>query len=942
MRSLPTLGCGLALALALASPGLAARPQARPQAPAAADLRADPAVRSGTLANGMRYQILRNATPPQNASLRLRIDVGSMYEREDQRGLAHFIEHMVLNGTRNVPEGEMVRRLERAGLKFGPDTNASTDFEQTIYKLDLPKTDAETIDTALFLLREVAGEATFLPEAIDRERGILLSEERSRATPQLRNAEDEFAFLLKDDILPRRFPIGTTEVLRTVPQARFREFYDAYYRPERATLIAVGDFDVDAIEQKIRARFGTWKARGKAGAELPPARVATRGVEADSFFDPGVPNRVALSWVGAPDLRPDSRAVRAERLLPDLAMRVLNRRLQRLSADAAAPFVVAVAARSELADRAELTQLLGVAKPGKWQETLATLEAEQRRAARFGVTQAELDREIAELRTALTNAAAGAATRPTRSLAEAMTQAIAEDEVFQAPADRLAEFERAVAGLKAEQVSAALRRQIGGAPLVYLTAPTPLDGAEQTLLAAYRAAAEVPVAAGAAQQAVKWPYDGFGAPGAVVERKALAALGATAVRFANGVRLTVKPTDFRKDEVLVSARLGSGNLGIASGETLPAFMFALGAYGLGGLGKISMEDMQEALTGKVYGADFAVGDDAFLLNGRTRPADLATELQVLAAYASDPALRPSAWDRLRAISNPVHDQLASTPSGVFSRDSARLLRGGDARWAFPSREEIAAADLAKARAFAASRLQSGPIEIVMVGDVTVDEAIRQVAATFGALPQRAPESTAADADRIAFPAPGLVRATHKGRADQGLAFIAWPTRDFYSDQRRARTLNLLSQVLQLRLIDEIREKQGTTYSPVATHEPSEAFRDYGYMAAQIEAPPEKLDGFLADAAKIAASLRDTPVSADELQRARKPLVESITRGRASNQWWLSELAGVQTRPGVAASIEQGLAQYEAITAADLQKAARDYLVDAKAWKMLVVPEAAAR
>jgi zinc protease len=279
---------GLVAALAGASP--AAQTMVPPQAAAAKPaLRADPAVRFGVLPNGMRYQILRNATPPHNASLRLRIDVGSMYERDDQRGLAHFIEHMVLNGTKNVPEGEFVRRLERAGLKFGPDTNATTDFRQTVYMLDLPETDTATVDTALFLLREVAGEATFAPGAIDSERGIVLSEERTRATPQLRTAEDELAYLLKGDVLPTRLPIGLTDIIKTAPRERFAALYDAYYRPERATLIAVGDFDVDAMEAKIRAQFGTWKARGKAGAELPSAAMAPRGPESHVFVEPGVP-----------------------------------------------------------------------------------------------------------------------------------------------------------------------------------------------------------------------------------------------------------------------------------------------------------------------------------------------------------------------------------------------------------------------------------------------------------------------------------------------------------------------------------------------------------------------------------------------------------------------------------------------------------------------------
>ena len=189
-------GCGLALALVLGGCSTVA-PQAAVAAPIvatqtaapawphlASDVPADEAVRFGVLPNGMRYALRRNSTPPGAASLRLRIDAGSLHEREDQRGLAHFIEHMTLNQTRNVPEGELIRILERAGLQFGPDTNASTSFDQTIYMLDLPRTDAETVDTGLFLMREVAGEATLSAEAIDRERGIILSEERTRATPE--------------------------------------------------------------------------------------------------------------------------------------------------------------------------------------------------------------------------------------------------------------------------------------------------------------------------------------------------------------------------------------------------------------------------------------------------------------------------------------------------------------------------------------------------------------------------------------------------------------------------------------------------------------------------------------------------------------------------------------------------------------------------------------
>jgi zinc protease len=925
-----------ALALCAAwSPALAA-----PAAPAASALKADPAIRFGMLPNGMHYEIMRNATPPHNASLRLRIDVGSMYEREDQRGIAHFIEHMVLNGTTHVPEGEFEKRLERVGLKFGPDTNATTEFQQTVYMLDLPETDATTVDTALFLLREATGEATFAPDAIDRERGIVLSEERTRATPQLRNIEDELGYLLKGDVLPTRLPIGSTDFIRTAQHDKFVEFYNAYYRPERATLIAVGDFDVDAMEKKIRDQFGGWQGRGRPGPELPAAQVAARGEESRVFAEDGVLDRVSFGWVAPSDLRADSRAVREEQLVPALGLAILNRRFARLAEGGEASFVGAGAIRQDQARRGEVTQIVAVPKPGQWKQALAAIEQEQRRAMRFGFTQAELDREVNQLRASLTAAVAGAATRATPLLAQQMVADVDDRRVFTTPAESLAELDETVHGLTAQQVSDATRKLFSGAgPLVYMTAPTAVAGGEAALRTAFDDSLKAPVAAGAVLQAKAWPYGSFGAPGAPIERRELAALGATEIRFPNGVHLTVKHTDFAKDQILVSVRIGHGELDLPSDGAKKAWAFSAGAYTMGGLGKIGYEDLQQALTSKVYAASFGIGEDAFTLTGQTRPADFGTELQLLTAYASDPAFAPSGWNRLRAMSATIHDQLASTPTGVVSRDLPGLLHAGDPRFATPSREEMAASSIDAAKAVLAGPLATGPVEIAIVGDVSVDEAVKQVAATFGALPPRKDAPVPSAALRTAFPAAGLVRETHHGRADQGLAFIAWPTTDFYSDIRRARTLNVLAEVLQLRLIDEIREKQGTTYSPQAGHQPSEIFPGYGYMAAQIEAPPEKLDGFLADAGRIVGDLRDHPVSADELERARKPLVENLLRQQASNAWWLAELADIQSKPEAAEALVDMLGEYKAVTAADLQDAARRYLVDAKAWKLEVVPAA---
>ena len=215
----------------------------------------------------MRYAIMKNATPPGQASLRLRIAAGSLMENEDQLGLAHFMEHMAFNGTTNVPENELLRILERLGLAFGADTNAFTSFDQTAYTLELPRTNDETVDTSLRIMREQVSEALMKAEDIDAERGVIEGEERLRNTPALRSLKAQIALLAPGQRLSNRLPIGDLSIIRSAPRERFVEFYEAYYRPERATMIAVGDFDVDQMEAKIKSTFSDWTPKAADGPE---------------------------------------------------------------------------------------------------------------------------------------------------------------------------------------------------------------------------------------------------------------------------------------------------------------------------------------------------------------------------------------------------------------------------------------------------------------------------------------------------------------------------------------------------------------------------------------------------------------------------------------------------------------------------------------------------
>jgi zinc protease len=946
----PALAAALALAFAVPVQTQAQVPATTPaatsQAPSPAwpqarsDVRADPAIRFGVLPNGMRYALRRQTTPPGQAALRLWIDAGSLMEAEDQRGLAHFLEHMAFNGSKEVKEGEMVKILERLGLAFGADTNASTSFSETIYKLDLPRTDAETVDTAIKLLRETAFNLTIAPDAVDRERGIVLSEERARDTPGLRVALRNLEFLHKGQRLPERIPIGTVEVLKTAPASRIADFYGAWYRPERAVFVAVGDFDVDTMEQKVREAFAGWSPRGPARPEPPHGPVAPRGPEARLVVEPGVNPTLQVTWISPPDLSPDTLGKRRTDLIETLGLAVLNRRYSVIGRSAQPPFIAAGASKYQQNDAADLATVGVRAEPGRWREALAAVEREQRRIVRFGVRQDELDREIEELRARLRAAAAGAATRRPADLAGAIVASLGDNTVVTSPADDLALFEAVAKDLKAETVSTALKSVFQGqGPLVFMASPTPIEGGEAAVLAALTQSQQVAVTPPAQVEAVAWPYETFGVPGRVADRREIADLGVTFIRFENGVRLTVKPTDFRDDEVLVRVNAGRGLVGMSSDRQSP--YWAASALTEGGLAKISVEEMERVLAAKVYGGRFSFTDDAFVLSGATRTADLPTQLQVLAAYLTEPAWGEAAFARVKAAGRTIHDQYETTTGGVLARDLQGLTHSGDRRWTFPSREEIAEARLDDLRAVVSDALASGSVEVVVVGDVTLEAVIAEVAATFGALPSRPAPALAPAAERAVDYPKGRaepVVLTHKGRADQAMGYIAWGTTDYWTDPQRARDTAILREVMKLRLTEQLREAQGVTYSPDVNSQHSLVWTGWGYIAASIEAPPDKLPGFFSDVLKIAADLRTREIDADELGRAKSPRIESIQRAQQTNGYWLSELSGAQADPrrlDVSREIIPGTRQ---VTAADVRRAAEAWLKPDNAYRIMVVPE----
>ena len=919
---------------AVVAPAAAASPVYAPTPQVAAawgisghDVPFDPAVLLGVLPNGMRYAIRRNTTPLGSVILRMRYDVGSIAEAEDQRGLAHFIEHMAFNGSTHIAEGEMIPLLERNGLAFGPDTNASTGIDETVYKLDLPRNDAALIDTGLMLLRETASELTLSEAAVERERGVIAAEVRTRDNFQLRNQIDSLQFALPDSPIARRLPSGSAEVIRNAPVARLRALYDAYYRPERATLVVVGDVDVAEMERKIRTRFADWRGRGAAGAPLDFGSVAVdRPTAADIYVQPDLPETVAIEFLKPIIAEPDSRARRLQRSLEGIGTSILNRRLRTMALAPDARFIRASFGITAVFDRFLDINLSAIAQDGQWQPAMEAVDLAYRQFLQFGVSEAEIAEQVADVRTSLDNGVRGAETRESAGLASGIVGTLSNRRSYATPIWVRDLFNSYVADITPETVMAAVRQRVAGSspPLVRVTSKQDVAGGEAAILAAFARAQTVAATAPVARAAQSFAYTDFGTPGRVVADTMVAEHGIRRIRFANNVMLNIKRTDFDAGTILVGLRVDGGNL-LATRQD-PTRVALASAFTLGGLEAHSVDDLRTILAGRTVSPGIGAGTDNFGSSAATTRADLLLQAQLMAAFVTHPGYRPEGLALLRRALPQRYATNDATPGAVIGRDVGAILANDDPRFATPSLDTMLALDWGGLRAAMADSLANGAIEIGLVGDLDEAAAIDAIARTFGALPMRRAEFDPHTAARqISFATDHSPRTlVHEGPGEQAVAMSYWQARDD-SDLGETLRLELLGQVMQLMLTDELRERLGTTYTPSAGANLSSDYTGYGHLYASAAINVRDLATTEAAFDAIAARLRDTPISADMVTRARAPWLESMRRSRRENSYWLGYVGGASSEPDQLAKIAAAIPSVEAATAEELQILARRYL-----------------
>jgi zinc protease len=942
MRYLRRLHAAVVAGAVVLAPGITFAqppPQAPPPASASLDARLplDPSIVSGRFANGLRYFIRTTKKPEKRAELRLVVDVGSIVEDDDQLGLAHFVEHMAFNGTENFPKQETVAFLELLGMRFGPSINAFTSFDETVYMLQVPTEKPEVLDRALLILEDWAHGLTFDPDEIDKERGVIKEEWRVR-----RGAGAPPAVLLKGSRYAERIPIGTVEVIDNFKHERLIQFYRDWYRPDLMTVIAVGDFDPAAVEKMIRAHFEAIPA-AKGAKPRPSYTVPDHpGTLYAIATDPEATNANITIYSKIPAR--DQRTVGAYRqqIVERLFSAMLGARFSELATRPESPFVGAGGSRSGFLGDKDVSTLSALVKGDAIDSTLRVLLTEAERVARFGFTPGELERAKVNVRTAVDRALAERDNTPAASIANELVRHVTVDEPVPGIEYEHALYARFLPEITLDEVNTLAKSWVpDGNRVITVSAP---QKAGFTVPTETRLA-EVVTAAMAGKEITAYVdkvadaplLDPLPSPGTIVRTTTRDEYGITEWELSNGIKVVLKPTDFREDEILFRGSSYGGTSLAPDSEYVPASS-ASAVVSMGGLGAFSTVDLRKKLTGNTATANASIGAYEEVVSGSTSKKDLETMFQLIHLRFTQPRADPTAFQVLQGNMKTSLPQQRSNPAFLFSEALTSALRGNHPRTRPITVETVDQLDLQKSMAFYKDRFgDAGDFTFVFVGSFDPVAMKPLVERYLASLPSTGREESWKDVG-IRYARGVIERRVEKGVEPQSRAAIVF-TGDFEHDQASRIAIRAMGEVLQTRLHEALREDLGGTYGVSTGASYTQIpVKEYA-VSISFSCDPARTDELIQAAMEQVELLRTGGPTEKEVEATRAKLLRDYEASSKQNPYWLTQLSMRYLSGEPIDSLFELPELYKGITAKTIHEAAKRYLNPANLVKVTLFPEA---
>ncbi len=901
----------------------------------------------GELPNGLRYAVRKNGVPPDQVSVRVRIDAGSLHEEDSELGYAHLLEHLLFRESRYLGPAEAIPTWQRLGATFGSDTNAETSPTHTVYKLDLPNVNEAKLAESMKLLSGMVRSPVLSDANVKAEVPIVMAEKRERGGPGERAGNASREVLFSGQRLATRTPIGTEETLGAATGDSVSAFYKRWYRPENAVIVAAGDMDPLQLAAEIEKWFGDWQGEGPAvpapdfGDPVAPAGAdpANPVGEIGVVVEPDLPR--SFTYAVMRPWRPvqDTVAYNEGLLRDALAQALINRRLES-RARAGGSYLYAQVSQDDVSRSADMTFVSFAPLTDDWKTALDDIRGVIADALATPPSQEEIDRELAEFEIVFKSQVEQRRVLPGPRLADDIVNAVDIREAVAAPETVLTVFNSMRETITPELVLDHTRALFTG-DVIRASYVTPATG--EASPEAIRAALGEDIAADAearvAAQAISFDdLPAVGEPGEVVAQAPIGVLDIEQVEFANGVKAILWANDAEPGRVAVKVRFGAGYRAIDPEDAVYANLGYAALIG-SGIGELGQEELDVLATGRKFGFDFQTGDGAFSFYAQTREQDLEEQLYLFAAKLAMPGWDPNPVIRAKAAGKLAYESYGANPNGVLQRDLEYLLSDRDARFRTPTPQMFDAATPEGFRETWEPLLKQGPVEVLVFGEFDKAATVDALRRTFGALAPRDTAPATVLERPVAFPEAGeTVVRHHRGDANQAAAVIAWPSGAGVENLRESRRLEVLVSLFNNRLMEAMREHAGASYSPVVRSEWPSDVNSGGRIAALAQLRPEDVPVFFAEAERIAQELASAPVSEDEYNRVVEPLRQYVSRASTGNLFWLYQLEGATQDPRRIPMLRFLLADYTQTPPAELQALAQKYLGSRAGWRLAVIPQ----
>jgi zinc protease len=901
----------------------------------------DPSVRTGKLPNGMTYYIRKNTEPKKRAELYLVNKVGSILENDNENGLAHFTEHMCFNGTKNFPKNELVSYLQKAGIKFGADLNAYTNHDQTVYQLPVPTDSAEIFNKAFVVLEDWAHNVTMDGKEIDKERGVILEELRGGRGAGKRMQDKFFPVILYGSKYAKRNVIGTEEILKNFKHETIRAFYKRWYRPDLQAIIAVGDFDIDEVEKTIKTRFG---AIPKAVNPIPrpqfpiPPHTDTKIV---SLTDPEQPYMIAQVLTKLPKAKETTLNDARETIKRNLFNAMLQSRVQELQQSANPPFLFAGGGYGGFLGNYDSYYSVAVAKDGNLELGLNAVLNETVRVKKFGFTNTELDRAKKNFFTEIEK-------RFKEKDKTASVQFVNEytnhflGESSSMGIDYYFDFvKKNLDGIKVEEVNVLSNK--------YLTT----DNRAVIIMASDKDKDKLPTEAKVKEwlanagkdvtayidKVIDKPFiDSLPPAGRLTFRKQVAEIGVSELTLSNGIKVIVKPTDFKNDEILVSARSQGGTSLYDDKDFMNAAM-SDAVVDQSGIGAFDKTALAKALTGKTVEISPFVSEIEEGFYGSASPKDLETALQLIHAYFTKPRNDKDIVKGFMASQRSAVQNMKASPSPemVFSDTLSTTLGADNFRRQPISVERLDMTNTDRAyKIFKERFADASDFTFFLTGAVKMDEVKPLLEKYLASLPTQRKKETYKDLG-IRIPAGRISKTVYKGIEPKSRASLVYSGDYEYTDDNNTQ-LDALEEVLNIKLIEEIREKESGVYGIGSQASYSKIPAQRYTFRIGFGTGPERLDELVTKTLAIIDNIKKNGATQTDIDKVKAETRRAMEVKMKENGFWHEQLIDAYTKGEDPKAILNWNTQLDKITVESTKATANKYLNDANFIKVLLMPE----